>query len=71
MENNNFEVPNPLSDSEKEMLFGVKIEHLSKEQILKKFGHRLISEQKDIDPEIAKVLTNDFFNKLWADESKS
>ena len=29
-----------------------------------RFGNIFLSSQKDIDPEIAKYLTNDFFNNL-------
>lgn len=39
------------------------------EKIMKEFNKKAFSFQKDIDPEIKAVLTNDFFNKLMDNET--
>lgn len=66
---NNIEYTNTLTDDQKEKIFNVSIEHLTKEEIIERFGNIFLSSQKDIDPEIKGILTNDFFNNLMENET--
>jgi ribosomal protein S17E len=46
MEELNIKYPDPLTDKQKEAIFGVKIEHLTPKEIIEKYGDILTEEQK-------------------------